>query len=569
MKKGIVLLSAALVSLASFGAGEGASQKWVKWYVEQYVANAVSNAIENSVATLVTNARTTESNGVRTVSVGEGRSRMWFSYEDATINALVATNATEAAAAFGITNGFLFVWNGDGTYVNGNGETIVTYTNRNCLTWHEVDSAVTDGFETFAGNFAVLRTMLQPSVAHAVTNSLRTASMRSSEWRPTFFDLIGSLFVSSALAAAPGKLPQSAEEWYTPVGESLIKEKEGEIHYRNQDTGEWTSEKMKLNNIESINPDQYDGLDKTAFSALKIALAADKEAQEASEGVIAIADHLAALDWTTLDTEVKDSSSGATASGTTTKEPGKIVIEARGILGGKGADVDGQTIVTNRMGRLALKNLPDVSASYSYKNGFYIPYFSSSLNLKWILSGLLVDSKSLGWSAYELDGGSYLGWGVKGWHDDKSCKEKLSDMMADPSHEEQRGKHEILCRYGGKGGDLHYLPLGGVLPPQTAADGATVSTNETGMSGKFAIRGAYESGNADKALFSTGAGIEWRVAAGGAALRLVGTDEIGVTVGSGATTNTVTFASASDSNVKVKVTGGGASAKVEIGVYWR
>ena len=232
-----------------------------------------------------------------------------------------------------------------------------------------------------------------------------------------------------------------------------------------------------------------------------------------------------------------------------------------------GIEPDGKTIVSNSVGRLALKNVPTDGAPKP--KGYGIPYLDYGGELQWEDSAKMSDGNSLEWRTATGEV-LFSGWCVKGWHDDGSCKEKMSDMMTDPSHEEQRGKHEILCRYGGKGGTLHYLPLGGVLPPQTEADGATVSTNETGRAGKFAIRGAYESGNADKALFSTGAGIEWRVAAGGgAALTLVGTDESSATVGSGAATNTVTFASASDSNVKVKVTGGGSSVKVEIGVYWR
>lgn len=161
--------------------------------------------------------------------------------------------------------------------------------------------------------------------------------------------------------------------------------------------------------------------------------------------------------------------------------------------------------------------------------------------------------------------------GIKGWKDGGACEANLSQMLTDESDAENRQNHEILCRYGGTAsGELHYLPVGAVIQPQLSADGVTISTNETGYVGMAAICGAHEEANGGKALFSTGAGIAWKdIPPGGAAITFVGTDGIGVTVGSGATTNTVTFASASDSNVKVSVSGGGTSVKVEIGVYYK
>ena len=237
-----------------------------------------------------------------------------------------------------------------------------------------------------------------------------------------------------------------------------------------------------------------------------------------------------------------------------------------GVVAVGGNEPDGKTVVSNSVGRLALKNTPTDGTPKA--EGYYIPYLDHGGELQWEDSAKLSDEDSIKWRTAT---GEFLfsGWCVKGWHDDGSCKEKLSDMMADPSHEKERGAHEILCRYGGKGGALHYLPLGGIIQPPLSVDGVTVSTNETGHAGQAAIKGAFSEANRDRALFSTGAGIEWRDAAGGAAITFVGTDKSSVTVGSGATTNTVTFASASDSNVKVSVTGGGSSVKVEIGVYYR
>lgn len=199
IRKLLLTSLAAAFGLASFGAGEGASQKWVKQYVEQYV----SNAIFKSATTLAAEAKTTSTNGVNMVEVGEGEGRVTLTWEDATIYALMVTNATAAVAEYGITNGFVFVWDGDNSFVNGNGEIvkITSDTNKTCYTWHEIDSVRTNNLDVFDGKFSVGGVMLQPSVALGITNALTTASAKRG-----VLDVLFSLLVPPAYAAAQNSI---------------------------------------------------------------------------------------------------------------------------------------------------------------------------------------------------------------------------------------------------------------------------------------------------------------------------------------------------------------------------
>ena len=632
MKKVNILcagLAAAVAAsaLGAFGAGEGASQKWTKMYVEDSISNAlayvecyVSNAIANSVASLVANAKTTTSNGVTTVSVGEGKNRMWFSYEEASVDALVATNATDAASEFGITNGFLFVWDGDGTYINGNGETIITYTNRNCLTWHEIDSVVTNGFETFEGNFAVLRTMLQPSIALAVTNGLRVAEAKMS-----IFDFLGSLIVGSVYAEEPGNLPQSAKDWYTP--RNFQKENVyGTISTFNNETGEYETQRIEYNQLDADKIMELFGITsaegRLAAEAMQIALKADENAQLADAEVKQIAENLAALDWSTLDAEVKDTSSGATSQGTITKVvEKKIYLQAPGLLGGCGDDCKnsiksiatflGDSITVAESGSTG--SCVTVTASgtlfESVLNKLPICYYGSAFEVGSSAPKQIFEDAELTIPMF----GAAEDWAGDGLEADASpvAKKKLNVKVTNPGDFNAKSLAQILdgdtTKQNADGvayadvsgvaavdgeGHLRKINIGAislavdgttivrekedadkedsplVLKAKIAnmVDGSTITTEGEGGAAKAKVK---VDALCDDDTIGVNASNKLCVKKSG--IKIIGTDGNSnwPKDDTDAPAQTITFASASDSNVKVTVTGDKTSATVTIGVYYK
>ena len=557
IKKTLLAAIVTAFSFASLGAGEGASQKWVKQYVEQYV----SNAIAKSATTLAAEAKSSSSNGVNIIEVGDGGNRATLTWEDATVYALEVTNATDAVAEYGITNGFTFVWDGAGSFVNGNGELvkITSGTNKTCYTWHDVDSVRTNSLDAFVGKFAVGGVMIQPSVALEITNALTTAETEGSAWR-----LLSSFLVATAYAevdprSTPGywvyrdaehfqkynvKLAANFDDGNAGVIASLIDVDKGNINDVLQQMAETASPDTNARNV----------------------LVALQSAWEAATLANNIAIALSAQDWTEKDAEVSDTESGVSTSGTVSKTAGsnggKLKIAAPNLLLPATDDLTIEyASFDNGKRELSLVGVPGTITSGA------IPYLNTPAGkLRWREVDSMVDDVSL---SSKLDKDWSVKFSIKGWSSQATCSADVQSMIVNPN-DTNAGKHNVLCRY--KDGDkwvLHYVPIGtdGLADEKTLTAKATVDGKDVG---RLSVNGAYDSGNKDKALFSTGSGIEWKDVAGGAAVRFVGTDGgDGVVVGSGSTTNTVTFASASDSNVKVTVAKEGDGVKVTIGVYYK
>jgi len=138
MLKHIVTLSAAALC-ASCAWGVGASQEWVKDYISRL--NGGTNAVLSADA---------GTNGVFTAT-----------YELFTVAALVATNSAHAT----VTNGFTFAYTSNGVYRCGQQTIQATASN---LVWNGVSSVVSEGFDTFSGNFSVFGTKIAPSRAREV-----------------------------------------------------------------------------------------------------------------------------------------------------------------------------------------------------------------------------------------------------------------------------------------------------------------------------------------------------------------------------------------------------------------
>lgn len=113
-------------------------------------------------------------------------------------------------------------------------------------------------------------------------------------------------------------------------------------------------------------------------------------------------------------------------------------------------------------------------------------------------------------------------FGLVGWTN-QVCEAKLSEMLTKEDEKGNRENHYLLARFGkGDSAKLHYVPFGNVIK------------------------------------------------ASGNALRLVGTDEEEVIIGSGSETNTVRFQSALDSNVKVEVDSTSDNeVTITFGVYYQ
>lgn len=435
IKRILLATLVAAFGLVSFGAGEGASQKWVKQYVEQYV----SNAIAKSATTLAAEAKTTSSNGVNTIEVGEGEDRVTFMWEDATVYALMVTNATDAVAEYGITNGFVFVWDGDNSFVNGNGELvkITSDTNKTCYTWHEIDSVRTNNLDVFDGKFSVGGVMLQPSVALGITNTLTTASMKRG-----VLDVLFSLLVPSAYAAAQDS-PIYWTGWEVDnYGYGWVLQPDGKGGTKIKGI------KLDYDNIDAI-ADQVLEMGSTATAAMMTALEALASILRTNEILENIASALSKQDWTKKETQVNDTASGVSYSGNITKSGKSYVLNVPNSLVPK---TDGKTITTKRNGNdkyLCLANLP------AKRDVFRIPVLQTSGSLTWRPLTGIVDGDSLyakGTYSEDLE--------IKGWSSQGSCQASMASMIFDET-DPNVSKHEVLCRFK-DGGDtvLHYVPFG-------------------------------------------------------------------------------------------------------------
>ncbi len=312
--------------------------------------------------------------------------------------------------------------------------------------------------------------------------------------------------IAAVLAASARAVPADAKGWYWPEAFSCIsydaKWSQGGIDYScvvgEDGTVQWGEKRPGSVAVEL---------------AIEAALAARLENTRLQDQIETLGKNLAALDWDKMLAEVEDTSSGATASGSVERQVDRLVIAVDGLLSG-GLAPDGVSVVTNDAGRLALANIP------AKHDGPEIFPFWNGKGLGWTDLADLFDDRSLGVGpkADAAPGEDYLCAGIKGWGSQGGCGERLSDMLTDPDKADLRGKHEILCRFGGtKEGVIHYLPIGDVIK------------------------------------------------SGGAVLEVVGTDG-----GKAVCTNRLTFASAQDSNVKFTVTDeGDGNVKITVGVYYR
>lgn len=301
---------------------------------------------------------------------------------------------------------------------------------------------------------------------------------------------------AAAVAVDARAVPTTAEGWYRP------KQYATEPAYAT-----WTQRGQTYEcavdedgNIEwgENAPNDY-GL----REALRVALKAEVNVSRQAEEIRTLAENLAAIDWDEKDAEIKDPTTGATASGSVEKTVERIVLSAPGIL--DGAKPDGVSVVTNGQGLLALANLPGKG-----EDGLVPTWNGSSLD--WTRFEIFADDRSINTNkSGEVE--------VKGWGSQDGCGETLSHLLTDRDAGSERGKHEVLCRYGGKNdGAMHYLPIGEVI----------------------------------------GSG-------GSSALVVVGTDG-----GSAVCTNRLSFASDPNSNVKFTVSDeGNGNVKVTVGVYYK
>ena len=544
-KKLLLAVPMVAFGLASFGAGEGASQKWVKQYVEQYV----SNAIAKSATTLASEAKSTVSNGVNTISIGEGYDRVWIEWEDATVYALMVTNATAAVAEYGITNGFVFVWDGDNSFVNGNGELvkITSDTNKTCYTWHEIDSVRTNALDVFDGKFSVGGVMIQPSFALDITNALTTVSTRQNVWN-VFFQLL----FPSAYADRRSDFDYWLTGSFVSGDEIFAKAK---VYRYNPDgygghTVKWRSVSLTSGSLLNL-ADHPDGSEATA--EMKTALSALEQAFLARRMSIQIAENLSKQDWTEKEAQVNDTAAGVSYSGNISKSGKSYVLNVPNSLVPK---TDGKTITTKGSGNdkyLCLANLP---ASTSVVR---IPTLTTGGALTWNALTGLVDSKSIDPAPTDRD---HLE--IKGWSWQKACDATMEGMLTDAKRTDSKS-HHVLCRYKeGNKWVMHYVPFGEL----SIADETSITGEEEGdkQEGRLSIKGANKEENEGKALVSTGSGIEWK----GFGVKFVGTDNSSnYTEKDGEPNQTITFASATDSNVKVTVNGTKDSATITIGVYYK
>ena len=533
----ITALVACAFALASFGAGEGATQKWVKKYVEEYVAKAVADGIANASAETAANAAatasllnggsSTSSNGVNVIEtkVGDDGGTMRLEWEDATVYALMVTNATTASAEYGITNGFVFVWNGDGTYVNGNGEIVKTYpkseTNRQCLTWHDIDSISTNGLEVFEGNFSVGGVMLQPSVAAQITNALTTASCRRSLWQ-----MLGDLLMPAAMAQEATSGASDASMWYTPNGWG----KDGYANAGFQDmtindgsekgwTLKYNTDSGQISGLE----EWYKELEKhdQMSEELRVAVNALLEAFRAKQMVKTMAENLNNLFTVTgFEIEGKTSdnkpytqtitfSKGALEQALKTNGGGTIKAQKEkqdvNIADERTISWDGNDHTLGLYGAETAK-----SGAYEWWDNldFAVPcLFNNGGTVCWL--------KYCGYSenVFEKTSDSKKQLTLKGWDTaDKSSAADLASVMT------KRGaysdgtfaNYKILAR-AAKGGDLWYVDPGTLSVGGAPCDDASVTTNVANgavESGKASVYGFAGAGNYDIPLKNDGK-IEW------------------------------------------------------------
>lgn len=312
--------------------------------------------------------------------------------------------------------------------------------------------------------------------------------------------------IAAVLVSSSRAVPADAEGWYTPPEWSFP----GWAAQWSQDGQDYV---CMVDNKGKIEWGDKMPSNVAVKKAVEEAVAARCEAVKLQDQIKTLGENLAALDWDKMLAEVEDTSSGATASGSVERKIDRLVIAADGLLSG-GLAPDGVSVVTNDAGKLALANIP---AKLVVPEVF--PYWNGEA-LGWTALADLLDGKSLGVEpkADAAPGEDYLCAGIRGWGSQGGCGERLSDMLTDPDKADLRGKHELLCRFGGtKEGVIHYLPIGDVIQ------------------------------------------------SGGAALEVVGTDG-----GKAVCTNRLIFASAPDSNVKFTVTDeGSGSVKITVGVYYK
>ena len=99
----------------------------------------------------------------RTASVTIGGQTYSATYETSTVYALVATNSAHVS----ITNGALFAYAASGLYTNRVLGTGIQATRTN-LVWNGIGSVVTNGVDTFPGQFGVFGTLIPPSRAEGL-----------------------------------------------------------------------------------------------------------------------------------------------------------------------------------------------------------------------------------------------------------------------------------------------------------------------------------------------------------------------------------------------------------------
>lgn len=262
--------------------------------------------------------------------------------------------------------------------------------------------------------------------------------------------VLAAFAAAAALLAALGQgfvPPTTAEGWYTPPGGFS----------REPAFAGWTQGKNEYVCMVTVDgtvvwgdakPNSY-----AAQLAIEKALQNETFIYALGESVEAIAGRLAMIDWgNEKEADVKDTTSGQTASGRITRTPERFVVSAPGVLSGGGMKPDGVTIQTNAAGRASLLNWDAPTAGTTY------------------------------------------------------CKDSLGDML--DLTKTSGGDHYVLTRFG-ENGALHYTPVGWVMTMDPS------QFDETDGSKVVTLAGSTHAANAGKVLASTGAGICWTNMAAG------------------------------------------------------
>lgn len=526
------LFITALTALAAVfqvhAASKGATEDWVRSYVS-------TNAAESSAGTIYESI----TNGWVTIrGYGTDGTNDWveirFEYPDKL--ALVASNVTAAALSSGVTNGMVFAWNGNGEFWNAPAGLFVSCVSNECFSFEGVKSSVTNGVDRFAGLFDVVGTKITWSMS---------ASLLPAESASCGFSILDLIFPSA-------RAEQWEDiEWYSPNNKGdapanyswAVKDSKGnvaELEYESDSDGNRYCSNISVvveslkSSVNSVFENMV-GLSTSLANACDDIYRIDAQMKEMADNLNkTFTDAWARMDRIeeALESPTDDGGSTPTVVEKTIikKEREKIIIRG----GVAPLKVDGVTI--------GVKDENTADAAYQLKNfpgasGVNVGLIPAIGNLSgrvgqlmWFDPWRYLDGDTIkidrsdAYRHLPSNEDGHHGIHFAGWYSPEASPNRCSETIAaNLTNAVEDTSHYVLTRYGnGSDSSVHYMRIGHL----------------------------------------------GKIAGGGAALRVVGT-EGDVTVGSGATTNVISFASSSGAHVRVTPgQDGQVNATITVGWEW-